>query len=231
MINQFVSLHRSLKRHLFYPIFLSTLLSVSIYLGRVVLSQNWVVYRNLAWNLFLAWLPYLFCLLAAWLHYRYPRRWWLLGLPGLIWLIFFPNAPYLITDFLHLEERPYIPIWYDIILLATFAWTGCFLGIASLWIMQRIVKSYFGQWVSWLFVMFAIGLSGLGVYLGRFSRWNSWDMLIQPKLILAEVVGKMTDPFNNLRFLGFTLLFVSFLTVSYLMFVSMHHANDEEIGD
>ena len=128
------------------------------------------MYSNLAWNFFLAWLPYLFCLLAAWLHYRYPRRWWLLGLPALIWLIFFPNAPYLITDFLHLEERPYIPMWYDIILLATFAWTGCFLGIASLWIMQGIVKSYAGQFISWLFVMFAIGLSGLGVYLGRFSR-------------------------------------------------------------
>lgn len=231
MIGKFAALHRFLKRHLFYPIFLSSLLAVGIYVGRVVLSQNWVVYRNLAWNLFLAWLPYFFCLLAAWLHARYPRRWWLLVLPGLLWLIFFPNAPYLITDFLHLEQRPYIPIWYDIILLATFAWTGIFLGIASLWIMQRIVKSYLGQWISWIFVMFAIALSGLGVYLGRFSRWNSWDMLIQPKLILAEVVSKMTDPLNNLRFLGFTMLFVAFLTVSYLMFVSMNHANDEEMRD
>ena len=51
-------------------------------------------------------------------------------------------------------------------------------------------------------------------------------MLLQPKVILAEVVGRMTDPFNNLRFLGFTALFVAFLTVSYLMFVSMHHAQD-----
>ncbi len=222
-------LHRSLRRYLFYPIFLSSLLSLGIYSGRVILSSNWIVYRNLVWNLFLAWLPYLFCLLAVWLHHRYPRRWWLLGLPGLIWLIFFPNAPYLITDFLHLEQRPYVPLWYDILLLASFAWTGIFLGIASLWVMQGIVKSYTGKLISWLFVMLAIGLSGLGVYLGRFSRWNSWDMLLQPKMILAEVVSKMSDPFNNLRFLGFTVLFVAFLTVSYLMFISMNHAGDGDL--
>jgi len=226
MVGRIVLLHRTLRRYLFYPILLSSLLSISIYLGRVVLSRNWVVYRNLSWNLFLAWLPYLFCLVAVWLHNRHPRRWWLIGLPAMLWLIFFPNAPYLITDFLHLEERPYIPLWYDIILLASFAWTGIFLGITSLWIMQGIVKSYTGQLISWFFVMLAIGLSGLGVYLGRFSRWNSWDMLIQPKIIMAEVVSKMSDPFNNLRFLGFTVLFVAFFAVSYLMFVSMYHAKD-----
>ena len=228
MAYQLTTLNRSLKRNLFYPIVLSSLLAVSIFTGRVVLSRNPVVYNNLVWNLFLAWMPYLFSLLAAWLHQRSPHRWWLLVLPGLAWVIFFPNAPYLVTDFLHLQERPYVPLWYDILLLVTFAWTGCFLAIASLRIMQGIVKSFTGRLLSWAFVMLAIGLSGLGVYLGRFSRWNSWDMLIQPKEIVAEVVGKVSDPLNNLRFLGFTVLFVSFMTVCYLMFISMHQAGDQD---
>jgi uncharacterized membrane protein len=228
MLTQIAAYHRSLKNHLFYPIVLSSLLAVGMYVGRVILSHNWIIYRNLVWNLFLAWIPYLVSLLVVWLFYRNRRQWWLIALLGFIWLIFFPNAPYLLTDFLHLQERPFVPLWYDILLLATFAWTGCFLGIASLRIMQGVVKSYAGRFLSWLFVMFAIGASGLGVYLGRFSRWNSWDMLIQPKVILAEVVSKASDPLNNLRFLGFTVLFISFLTVSYLMFISMHHVKDRE---
>jgi uncharacterized membrane protein len=228
MFFQIAAYHRSLKNHMFYPIVLSSLLAVGIFCGRVVLSHNWIVYRNLVWNLFLAWIPYLVSLLVAYLFRQQRRRWWLVVLFGFIWLIFFPNAPYLLTDFLHLQERPYVPVWYDILLLATFAWTGCFLGIASLRIMQGMVESFLGKIISWLFVMLAIGASSLGVYLGRFSRWNSWDILTQPELILAEVIGKVSDPFNNLRFLGFTLLFISFLTVSYLMFISMHQVKENE---
>ena len=228
MLSQIAAYHRSLKNHMFYPIALSSLLAVGIFCGRVILSHNWIVYRNLVWNLFLAWIPYLVSLMVAYLFRQQRRRWWLVVLLGFIWLIFFPNAPYLLTDFLHLQERPYVPVWYDILLLATFAWTGCFLGIASLRIMQGMVERFLGKIISWLFVMLAIGASSLGVYLGRFSRWNSWDILTQPELILAEVIGKVSNPLSNLRFLGFTLLFISFLTVSYLMFISMHHVKENE---
>lgn len=228
MLIQITALHRSLRNNLFYPIVLSSLLALGMYIGRIILSHNWIIYRNLVWNLFLAWIPYLVSLLVVWLARRSRRSWLLLAVLGFIWLIFFPNAPYLLTDFLHLQERPFVPLWYDILLLATFAWTGLFLGIASLRLMQGVVKSYVGRLLSWLFVIIAIGATGLGVYLGRFSRWNSWDMLTQPEVILAEVVSKATDPLNNLRFLGFTVLFVSFLSVSYLMFISMHHVEDRE---
>ncbi|MGW8250456.1 MAG: DUF1361 domain-containing protein [Anaerolineales bacterium] len=231
MLTQIATTHRSLRNHLFYPIVLSSLLAFGIYAGRVFLSSNWIIYRNLVWNLFLAWIPYLLSLLVVWIFHRSRRQWLLLSVLGFIWLIFFPNAPYLLTDFLHLQERPSVPLWYDILLLATFAWTGLFLGIASLRIMQGVVKSYVGRWLGWMFVLIALAASGLGVYLGRFSRWNSWDMLTQPKLILAEVVSKTTDPLNNLRFLGFTVLFISFLTVSYLMFISMHHVDVRDVQE
>lgn len=231
MLTQITTYHRSLRNHLFYPIVLSSILALGMYAGRVFLSGNWLVYRNLVWNLFLAWIPYLVSLSIAWLNRRQRQNWLLMIVLGFIWLIFFPNAPYLLTDFLHLQERPFVPIWYDILLLATFAWTGLFLGIASLRIMQGVVKNHAGRLVSWMFVVLALAASGLGVYLGRFSRWNSWDMLTQPELILAEVVSKAADPLNNLRFLGFTVLFISFLTVSYLMFISMHHVEDRKSGD
>lgn len=228
MLVQIHRIHRSLLGYLFYPALISSLLSFGLYAGRVYLSDSWIVYRNLAWNLALAWAPYIFCVWTARLHARYRRGWWRLLFPGLLWLLFFPNAPYLLTDFLHLQERPFVPLWYDIMLLAAFAWTGCFLGVASLRIMHRIVQSYTGKWVSWLFVAAAITASGVGVYLGRFSRWNSWDFLFQPEIILAELAGKLSDPLNNLRFIGFTLSFIAFLSVCYLTFLSMHSIYDPD---
>ncbi|HSO28007.1 MAG TPA: DUF1361 domain-containing protein [Anaerolineales bacterium] len=213
--------HRFLLRQAFYPLALSTFLALTIYGGRVYLSENWLVYRNLLWNLFLAWLPYFFSLAAALLYRLSPRYAWLLiPLPGFLWLIFFPNAPYIVTDFLHLEQRPYVPLWYDILLISSFAWTGIFLAVASLRMMQILVRAYLGNVVSWFFVAFALGLSALGIYLGRFQRWNSWDLLFHPGKILADVTVRVINPLDNLRFVGFTALFTLFLLICYLVFIS-----------
>jgi uncharacterized membrane protein len=205
----------------FYPIVLSSALAVTIYIGRAVYSGSWRIYGNLIWNLFLAWMPYGFSMVAAAWHSTFPRRWWLLIPPAGIWLLFFPNAPYIVTDFFHLVPRYDIPIWYDILMLTTFSWTGIFLAIASLRTMQGLVKFYVGGLLSWLFVIFSLGLGGLGIYLGRFERWNSWDMLTHPKKILKDILVPFFDPLNSMRFFGFTILFTAFLVVCYLMFISM----------
>lgn len=226
MIRFISKIHRFLLSQSFYPLLLSTILAFGIFGGRIVLSNSWVVYRNLVWNLFLAWVPYFFSFLSAAIHRLFPRQWWLLIVPGALWLVFFPNAPYIITDFLHLEQRPYVPLWYDILLLATFAWTGCFLAIASLRTMQWVIKTYLGWFVSWFFVAAALGLTGLGIYLGRFSRWNSWDLLFHPKRILYDVLTRFANPLDNLRFFGFTLLFTAFLFVAYLTFLSVRHSDE-----
>lgn len=212
--------HHFALRHSLYPILLASALAMSTYVGRIVQSDSWVIYRNLVWNLFLAWIPYLFSLLADFLYLRQPRRWWRLGIPMGLWLIFFPNAPYLITDFLHLEQRAYVPIWYDILLITIFAWTGIFLAVASLRAIHRLVRHYAGRVMGWIFVCVAIALGGLGIYLGRFDRLNSWDLLLQPKSILADMVSRFADPLENIRFFGFTLLFTAFLFVCYWMFAS-----------
>jgi uncharacterized membrane protein len=214
-------LHRFVASQSFYPIVLSSTLAVAIYLVRVAYSGSWIVYANLIWNLFLAWIPYVFSMLAAALHSLFSRKWWLMVFPAAIWLLFFPNAPYIVTDFFHLVPRYKVPMWYDILLLTTFSWTGIFLTIASLRTMQGLVKFYLGGVISWLFVVFSLGLGGLGIYLGRFERWNSWDMLTHPKKILKDVLIPFSDPLNSARFFGFTILFTSFLVVCYLMFISM----------
>lgn len=224
--NSLLQAHHFLASHGFYPILLASGLAMATYFLRIWKSESWIIYSNLVWNLFLAWIPYLFSLLASYLFTRQPKRWWRLAIPAGFWLLFFPNAPYLITDFLHLEERPSIPIWYDILLLSIFAWTGIFLAIASLQIMQKIAKYYVGEVVSWIFAIAAIGMGGLGIYLGRFERWNSWDFLIRPHQIVSDVMARFADPLDNQRFFGFTLLFTAFLFVTYLMFQSSKSHKD-----
>lgn len=209
------TIHHFLVDQAFYPLALSTLLTASLFISRAYLIQRWE-YRFLPWNLFLAWIPYLSSLVVAVLHQCYPQRWAYWLLPGLLWLTFFPNAPYLVTDFVHLHRNFHIPIWYDIVLLATAVWTGLFLAIFSLRIMQRLVKAHLGSVVGWLFVPIIMGLSGLGIYLGRFLDWNSWDLLVHPGKILADTAFLLSSPMENFKAFGFMALIAAFIFVCYL---------------
>ena len=213
------NLHRFLKSQSFYPLVLASGLAASFLIFRMVYSGH-AHYINLAWNLFLAWLPYVFSVLAAGLQRLHPRRWTYLLVPALLWLAFFPNAPYMVTDFYHLAERPAVPLWYDIGLIAIFAFSGCFLAIASLRTMHFLAEGCAGRVAGWLFAVASLGLSGLGVYLGRFGRWNSWDLLLQPQAVLKGIALQLLNPLDNLGFIGFTLMFTAILLVFYLMFVS-----------
>jgi uncharacterized membrane protein len=219
-------IHRFLVDQSFYPIALSTCYALGLYSGRVFGSGAWVIYANLVWNLVLAWIPYGSSMLADGLYRSSPRKWWWLIPPGMIWLLFFPNAPYLLTDFFHLEPRYDSPYWYDMLLLIAFSFTGIFLAVASLRTMQRLVSAYAGRYVGWAFATFALILGGVGIYLGRFERWNSWDMLTQPERILADVLRPLANPLNSLRFFGFSSLFTIFLLICYLMFATMRRPDE-----
>lgn len=207
--------HDFLSRQGFYPVAISSLLCFGLYLTRVVIGRTWDFYSML-WNLFLAWIPYLSSVWAMHLHEKHPRRWWALLIPFAITLAFFPNAPYIVTDFLHLGTRYTMPLWFDIGMLATFAWTGIILGIYALRLMQEIVKVWVGRWLSWGFVLVVLGMSGMGIYLGRFLRWNSWDLVLQPKAILYDIAIRLRNPFGHLSTYGVTLMFSALMFVCYL---------------
>ncbi|MFN8491126.1 MAG: DUF1361 domain-containing protein [Caldilineaceae bacterium] len=193
----------------------SSLLSVLIFAGRVVYSGHWT-YIFLNWNLFLAWLP--LCSAFALWHVDQRKlqikglRWLLL----LCWLLFFPNSPYLVTDFVHLTHRQKVPLWYDMMLIFSFAWDGLMLGFISLWIVQEFIQTHWGKFTSWLIVGFCLLASGFGIYLGRFLHWNSWDFLLDPHALLADILTGLRDPLTYPRILGVTFLFFSFLTIAYI---------------
>src|SRR4051794_3841798 len=148
---------RLLVEFSFYPLLLSSALSCLLLLGRIYLSHSFA-YTHLVWNLFLAWVPY-GC--ALWLYVlarkRRPYAWYLL-VPGGLWLIFLPNAPYLLTEYVHLQYIVPLTMWYDIGMIAAFAWTGCFLAVAGLQAVQTVVQRYIGWAGGWLFALGVVGL-------------------------------------------------------------------------
>ena len=195
---------------------LSSGLSIAM-LGARIWYSGYITYSFLQWNLFLAWIP-LFSALGLWALQQRQRRG--TGLAGallfLCWLAFFPNAPYIVTDFLHLTERNNVPLWYDLLLIFSFAWNGLLVGFTSLWIVQVVIAQRWGQWPSWLIVAGTLAVSGFGIYLGRFLRWNSWDLLTNPHLLASDIIQRISDPMAHPRTVVMTLLFSSFLTLAYL---------------
>ena len=139
---------------------------------------------------------------------------------GVLWLLFFPNAPYLLTDFVHLQESGTTPLWYDALMLASFAWTGLVLGFGSLYVMQLIWERAVGPIWSWLGVIGALALASFGVYLGRFLRFNSWDALVRPSGIAHVIVTELENPFRHPRLVAALVGLTAALTIGYLIVYS-----------
>jgi len=169
-------------------------------------------YGFLAWNLFLAWVP----LGAAHLAWRWRSAHaglFVLALVG--WLAFFPNAPYIMTDLMHLRTTRGAPLWLDGLVVGSAAGTGLFVGLVSL---QLVHDAWIARWgrprASWIVVVAACYLAALGVYLGRFMRWNTWDLVRKPDEILADAWATLAEP----RVLGFFALFGTALVVAYVIY-------------
>ena len=206
-------------------LFAGSLFCVALVLVRNVHTGN-VNFRYLIWNLFLAWIPFA---LSVFVYDRWRRRrtgMLLLALGGL-WLLFFPNAPYIATDFVHLQRSALVPYWYDAVTIAAFAWVGLMLGFASLYLMQTVVRQCRGVVAGWIFAVFAIGLCSLGIYLGRFLRLNSWDALEHPSVLprIAHAVAR--DPFAYQEAIAVTVLFTLALSFAYFLLYSFAAASLE----
>lgn len=140
------------------------------------------------WNLFLAWIPWV--LSAVLVRLRGPLAWPL----GAAWLVFLPNAPYLVTDLLHFKERPPVPLWFDLLLWVSFALAGLLLGWTSLEAVARTLSARLGKVGSMAFVASVLLLTGFGIYLGRFLRLNSWDVVIDPLGVVRTALHALAEP-------------------------------------
>jgi uncharacterized membrane protein len=196
--------------------------SVMLVCARVVWTGH-LRYAFLVWNLLLAWMPLVFALLA---HEKYRqgagRNWRFFVLAG-AWLLFFPNAPYIFTDLIHLPTRFLPHFWMDLVLILLCALTGLVSGFVSLFLMQAIVFRRFGWLASWMFVAAAAGLSSFGIYLGRFLRFNSWDVLFQPVKVYHGIGQSLAQPMPDMAPRSFMVLFATFLFLAYVMLYGLTH--------
>lgn len=204
---------------------ITSVLSVSLLALRIVKVEAGYFFF-LVWNLFLAWLPFVFATAAFTLR----RRVLFSAVFGLLWLLFLPNAPYLLTDLIHLRWVEGVPIWYDLIMFLSFVFSGLMLGLTSLNMMQTIVEERAGNFVGWLFVVAIMGLAGYGVYLGRFLRWNSWDVVANPLGLFADMLAMVRHPIAHIESYFISAAFAAIFLLAYIIVMSMGSMQTAVIG-
>ncbi|MFD1163859.1 DUF1361 domain-containing protein [Hwangdonia seohaensis] len=183
-------------------------------------------YLFLVWNLFLAAVPFAITT-------------YLLSLPKLnkfallvwfcVWLLFLPNAPYIVTDLIHLQLSSAPIIWLDILMVSAFAANGLLLFYLSILDMKVILKPFFKDKLLNYGVIFILFLSSFGVYLGRFLRYNSWEILSHSKYLITDILNMIIQPYANKLAWLFVLLFGAFLTVGLLVFKNLNNTNKNSL--
>jgi uncharacterized membrane protein len=171
----------------------------------------------LNWNLFLAIVPWVFTSVALLRPSLRRNRFTVFALLG-SWLLFFPNAPYILTDLFHLRLRSSMPIWYDLLLILSFAWTGLLFGFLSLWDIEKILGRSMNRLKVTLVSVGLLFLGSFGIYLGRFLRWNSWDIISEPFRLLYDISDRVINPLDHPRTWGVTLFMGLFLNILYWSF-------------
>lgn len=181
-----------------------------IYRMLVTLS---IMYGFLLWNLVLSCIP---VMVSGFLLGRQARPKSLLFILSLLWLLFLPNAPYIITDFLHFRHVTTMPGWFDILLLYTFSFSGVAFGLLSMDQMHKIWETELGKTWSCIMIVLSCFLAGFGMYLGRFERYNSWNVVNDPFQLLQDII--LIIP--QLKAIGFSLGYGLLLLLIHLFFKS-----------
>lgn len=200
-------------------LFLSASFSVMLVAFRVVYWGK-LTFTFFVWNLFLAVIPLLISRKLA----KQER----LSIKAIIaffcWLIFLPNAPYIITDIHHFEERPPVSIWYDLLLISSAAWNGLMLGIVSLLQVEEFLRRQFSTVKVHIIMFFSILSCAYGVYVGRFLRFNSWDVVTNPDDVIYQLGRQFLHPHEHVKVWAFTLSFAAMLSLVYYTFRRLHRA-------
>ncbi len=176
-------------------------------------KSNDVTMGFLVWNIFLAAVPYWFS--QALQKQKSKPMYMQTGL-FLGWLLFFPNSMYIITDLFHLHERPPIPLWFDLLILLGAAITGLILGYRSLMQVKQWLGIHFSAKAIQFIEPVLFLLCGFGIYVGRYLRWNSWDVFTNPLGITGKMYHLVTDPLVHRE--------AWFITIGFGIFLYLLHS-------
>jgi uncharacterized membrane protein len=181
-----------------------------------VMATGKLQFIFLIWNLFLAFIPFF---IANWLYlfrYRFNK---ITVIPMVaMWLLFFPNAPYIITDIIHLHPSKDFGYWYNLLIVISCVWNALVMGLLSLNDIQNVLTEKFGKLTAWIVSISSVFIGAFGIYLGRILRWNSWDLFFDTKCLVYDITDRIINPMSHGRTLGITLFYGMFLLIVYLFF-------------
>jgi len=200
---------------MFFMLALS-LFCVGSSLFRRFYSGNWS-YFFLNWNLFLAFVPWALTTIS------FIRPKIQSSVPGIavlliFWFLFFPNAPYIITDLFHLRVIQNMPVWYDTLMVLSYAWTGMLFGFLSLLDIEEILKRKLPRQLVTCISVFLLFVGSFGIYIGRYLRWNTWDLFTRTTEVLTDIGDRFVNPFEHRTTWGVTIFMGIFLNVVYWSF-------------
>lgn len=191
-------------------VYLSLLFTILLMAFRI-LHWGQVQFLFYLWNLFLAIIPLLLS--------RYLQRRSSINAGTLMilfaWILFLPNAPYIITDIFHFYERPPVPAWFDLLLVTSAAWNGLIIGIVSLLQVEEFLRRQLSVFKVNIIIMSSIMACSFGIYLGRFLRFNSWDVFTNTNQLLHAIGSQIIYPLQHTKTWGFTTLFAALLCLVY----------------
>lgn len=199
----------------------SMLFSVLLVLARTVYTGERVLFF-LVWNLFLAYVPFF---ITGWLqhHPSWIERRWRFAAVFTCWLLFIPNTFYILTDLFHLRSYWTMPMWYDLALLLSFAWNGLVLGLVSVRQMERIVRLQVGYRNELWFVLPVMCLNAFGIYIGRYLRFNSWDVITSPFSLAVDIFNIITHPVAYSGAWGMTGCYALMMSFIYVTVQKLNH--------
>ena len=181
-----------------------------------VMATGKLQFIFLIWNLFLAFIPFF---IANWLYLFRDRFNKITVIPMVaMWLLFFPNAPYIITDIIHLHPSKDFGYWYNLVIVISCVWNALVMGLLSLNDIQNVLTEKFGKLTAWIVSISSVFLGAFGIYLGRILRWNSWDLFFDTKCLVYDITDRIINPMSHGRTLGITLFYGMFLLIVYLFF-------------
>jgi uncharacterized membrane protein len=198
---------------------LSCCFSCILVIARVI-ATGYVTYLFMPWNLFLAFVPYA---ISEWLSGNIPvleHKWKRMGVL-LLWLLFIPNSFYIITDLFHLDEFDSAPKWFDLLLIFSFAWNGLLFGILSVKRTELILQVISGRKFSLLFISAVMWLNAFGIYIGRYLRYNSWDIIARPFSLFGEMLDVLIHPLQNKMEWSMITTWAVFMTLFYFTIEKM----------
>lgn len=214
-MKQFTAFNRLLLAFFFFIGLLIT--------ARIIYSGS-IRYIFLSWNIFLGWIPYV---LSCYFNmYKNKEAWKKIILFG-SWLLFFPNALYIVTDLIHLEESTNVPLWYDAVLLFACSFVGLIMAFISLQRVEYFLQGIFNKKTVSYIIPLILFTGSFGVYLGRFQRWNSWDVIHNPLALAMDIADRFISPLDNYKTWAITIILTALYSLLYVFIKIIPNAFSE----